>query len=126
MVARSKYKAYIISTHPLGRKYRYYRHEQNLYNAIKQTGFSHIPIYWIGGDERRSKWLYVPACILLPEGKLFVDFTTKKGMMRPSMINRKEILDKKGETYIQINPDDSQQEMYLKIKMKLIEMKQGK
>jgi len=114
------------SPHPLGRKYSHERWEQNLYNAIKQTGYSFLPYKWVGGDEKRNKWLYVPAVILTPHGYLYIDTLTIRGSKTQATKRREVILKELNANYMYVSVGDSQQDMYTKIRMRLAEMKQGK
>ncbi|MBE0574147.1 hypothetical protein IH575_04565 [Candidatus Dojkabacteria bacterium] len=121
MVDQSKYKAYVISTNPSGRKYRFYRHEQLLWNALDQLKDRYSWLQWVWiGDERhtRREFLYVPAVVHAPV-KLYIDFTGKTGLKRKSVRKREDIMKEKGMQYIHLNPLDSQQTMYFSITTKL-------
>jgi len=103
-----------ISTFPPARVYNYYRHEHNLFKAVEKTGYSYLKWYWIGGDEQRRKWFYMPVRILSPV-PLYVDFNGK----RPNVQRRKEKAIEQGLHVLYVNTNDDMNTMYAKIMMEL-------
>ena len=127
-VTKDKYRGSEISTNPSGRKYRFYRHEHMLWNALDQLKdrYSWMQWVWIGDKTNsRREFLYVPAVVHAPV-KLYIDFTNKKGNRITSMRRREEMMKAKGLHYIHLNPLDSQQTMYFKISTKLAEINKPK
>ena len=103
-----------LSKNPAGRKYNYYRHEHNLFEACKKTGYTYLRWEWIGGMEDRRKWFYMPVRILSPI-QLYVDFNNK----RPNVKRRKDKAIEQGLNVLYVNTNDGTNEMYSKIMMEL-------
>lgn len=114
-----------ISTSPLGRKYNYYRHEQNLWNAIAKTDYSHFRYWWIGGDLTRNHIsYYVPAYIM--SLKLFIDFLGSKDKETKLTKRRKGIIHGMNAHVIYVKRKDSVSEMYMTIQFKIRELERIK
>lgn len=108
-----------LSTSAIGRKYNYERWEQNLWNAIRATGYSYLQWEWIGSTtDRRSKMLYVPAKVLTTKS-FYVDFLGANGKETTLCKRRRECIERTGGKLLQINRDLSVQDMTVKIKYKI-------
>jgi len=111
-----------LSTSAIGRKYNFERWEYNLWNAIEQTGYSYLKWVWLGKiGTKRSRMLYVPARVDTPIS-FYVDFLGSKGNETTLCRRRRELIEERNEHLLQIERDLSQQEMFAKIRYKMLEV----